>query len=65
MERKGCHGASRNKIIMSGNTALIDKEKAEKLGCKIIQKPVRFNVIEQVLEDCMDQLDPEEILVSL
>lgn len=50
MTEKGCKGIVKNKFVMSGNTELVDKERADKLGCHLIQKPINFDDLDNLLD---------------
>jgi len=51
MVQRGCKGMTSNMLIMSGNATAIDREKAANLGCKIAQKPLRFDFVDRFLEE--------------
>lgn len=65
MIARGCSGVAKNLFIMSGNTDLVDKEKAEKMGCKILQKPVKFVELDYLLEECSINIDSDEMLAAI
>jgi DNA-binding NtrC family response regulator len=52
MDSKGCRCVLKNTFVMSGNLNLTDKAKAEELGCTLLQKPIRFDEIESIIEKC-------------
>ena len=46
----GCKGKTKNILLMSGDITSIDKEKAEKLGCTVVQKPISLDYVRTWLE---------------
>ena len=46
LKKRGCKGITSNMLIMSGNVSDIDMVKAEELGCKVLQKPVHFEMLD-------------------
>lgn len=65
LERKGCKGVSRNKILMTGGAALVDQERVKKIGCKVVQKPITLSQIDRIISEIIPSLDPEEKLAEL
>ena len=65
MEQRGCKGAMRNKVLMSGDTTAVDKEKAERLGCHIIQKPLTLGKLDQIVDEVQATVDLNEKLANL
>jgi len=61
MEKRGCKGATRNKILMSGDTTTIDEEKARDLGCRIIQKPITLDEVDAIIEEIERSFSPDEM----
>jgi len=65
MEDRGCKGIARNKILMSGNTTDIDLERAERLGCKVLQKPVSLQFIDQIVQEIEANVPEDETLMAI
>ena len=65
MESRGCKGLSATKILMSGDTGSIDKKIAKQLGCQIIQKPLTFQMLDELIFNFKERLDPERQLADL
>ena len=65
MESRGCKGLSTTKVLMSGNTYAIDKEIAWKLGCQIVQKPLTFQMLDELILRVKEGLSPERKLADL
>ena len=53
MTKKGCKGILRNKFLMSGNIDMVDRERANRLGCNLIQKPINFDELDNLLARCL------------
>jgi len=62
MEERGCKGAARNKFVMSGDTTKIDRQRAEQIGCHILQKPISLGQIEEIVEGFESRMPQEERL---
>jgi len=60
LTQRGCKGVTRNIILMSGDTTSINMEKAARLGCTVVQKPMSFEFLDQWLEGAMARLDEED-----
>ena len=54
--QRWCKGIIANKAVMSGTWSSEEREKAEKLGCKIFTKPFR-------IEEIIEWLDERKILI--
>ena len=65
MEKRGCKGSIRNKILMSGNLELVDLEKAKSLGCRVFQKPVSLNVIDELIFEIEESIPDNEQLMAV
>lgn len=65
MEKKGCKGSARNKILMSGDTTAIDMQKARRLGCKVLQKPVSLKTIDQIVKEVEENVPEDETLMAI
>jgi len=65
MHQRGCKGLIRHKFLMSGDTTAIDHERAEKLGCQIIQKPLTLEIVDEIINDVQVAVDPDEHLADL
>ncbi len=50
LKENGCKGLITNVLLMSGDTSSIDREKAESLGCLVVQKPMRFSFVREWLQ---------------
>lgn len=67
LKERGCKGITSNMILMSGDTTSIDRKKAERLGCTVVQKPMSFEFLDDWLENVklrMIQNTPDENNVS-
>ncbi len=53
MTEKGCKGILKNKFVMSGNIEMADHERANRLGCTLIQKPISFDKLDGLLDSCL------------
>lgn len=53
MAERGCKGIVRNKFVMSGNIEMVDLDRASKLGCNLIQKPINFSDLDNLLDGCL------------
>lgn len=51
MEERGCRGMMRNKFVMSGDTTAINTDKALRLGCQVIQKPLDLGRLDELVSD--------------
>ncbi len=49
MAQNGCKAGPEKKFIMSGNPDAIDKQRAQAIGCTILQKPVALAQLEQIV----------------
>ena len=38
---------------MSGNIDMVDQERANKLGCNLIQKPINLDELDNLLDKCL------------
>lgn len=47
---RGCKGITSNMLLMSGDSTSIDREKAKRLGCTVVQKPMDFEFLNNWLE---------------
>jgi len=65
MEKRGCKGDPRNKVIISGNTTGIDMEKVAKIGCRVIQKPVSLEQVDAIIQEVVPRIDPDRSLADL
>ncbi len=51
LTQRGCRGITANILLMSGDATSIDREKADRLGCTVVQKPISFEFIGNWLEN--------------
>ncbi len=51
----GCKIAAKRKVIISGALTTEEKQLATDLGCFVMQKPVSFEVLEQILNTIEEQ----------
>lgn len=65
MVRRGCKGMTNNMFIMSGNIDVIDRQKAAKLGCRILEKPVSFKTLDKIVADIETEISPTRKLAAL
>ena len=56
LKERGCKGITSNMILMSGDTTSIDRTKAERLGCTVVQKPMSFEFLGDWLENVKLQM---------
>jgi len=59
MTQRGCKGITANKLIMSGNARAIDLQKASQLGCRVVQKPLRFAEVDRWLEEVKTRISAQ------
>lgn len=57
MKERGCKGMTANKLLMSGNTNDICREKVRELGCCLAQKPVEFSTLDSWLNEIKARKD--------
>ena len=50
---------------MSGNVNDVDFEKANRLGCKVLQKPVSLQKIDQIILEIEKTVPADEILMVI
>jgi len=62
--RRGCKGIVEHKAIISGTWSTQEREKAEKLGCKIFTKPYRVEEICSWLDKRRKKIPPHRNLVE-
>ena len=62
MENNGCKGMMRHKVLMSGNLDLVDTEKAESMGCIVLQKPVSLHTIDKIVQQVEESVPADEEL---
>ena len=65
MQKRGCKGSMRNKILMSGNIDMVDMEKADKMGSRVFQKPIRLKVVDEILLEIENSLPVKEQLMAV
>ncbi|BCR04504.1 hypothetical protein DESUT3_15730 [Desulfuromonas versatilis] len=61
---RGCKGIIQNKAIISANWSQEEREKAERLGCRIFSKPFDIDEICNWLEEREKQIPPSRKLAS-
>jgi len=65
MEQRGCKGLARHKIIMTGNIDLLDRARAARLGCRVVQKPLTLDRIDAIVAEIAAQCDANDPLAEL
>jgi len=65
MHERGCKGNPANKYVMSGNTNVLDMQLVKEVGCNILQKPVKFSKLDQIVEEVQSRLSPDRQLTCL
>ncbi|PLY03426.1 MAG: hypothetical protein C0623_01465 [Desulfuromonas sp.] len=65
MEKGGCKGVTRNKIIMTGDSTAVDIDKAESLGCQVVQKPLTLDKLDKIIARIESKIDPGEKLADI
>jgi CheY-like chemotaxis protein len=65
MERRGCKGLTRNKVIMSGALTQEDLDRAKKLGCTALGKPVPLDEITRLIEEMEKSVPADRKLADL
>lgn len=63
--QRGCKGVIANKAVMSGSWSVEDRERAERFGCKILNKPFHIKEIIEWLEERKTLLSPDRKLAIL
>lgn len=48
---KGCKAHPQNIILFSGDTASIDKNRTKLIGCQVIQKPLKFAQVDEIIDE--------------
>lgn len=43
LKERGCRGVTANMLLMSGDIASVNTQKALELGCEVVQKPLSFS----------------------
>ena len=49
LKARGCVGPGKNVLLMSGDTTSIDMDRAQKVGAKVVQKPMTFDFLNEWL----------------
>lgn len=65
MLEKGCKGLTQNKVVMSGALERVDIEKAKELGCIIVNKPITFNQLDELIEEMKKVIPKDRKLADL
>ena len=65
MRNRGCKGLSQNKIVMSGFFSKDDIDRAKKLGCHILHKPIIVEEIDATIEKIRKTILPDRTLIDL
>jgi CheY-like chemotaxis protein len=63
--RRGCKGIVKHKAVLSGSWSLAEREKAERLGCKIFSKPYSIAEVSEWLDEQAKQIPPDRKLAAL
>ena len=65
MAKHGCNSLPSSKILMSGDTSSIDMEKVQQLGCRLVQKPFKFDQLDEILRQVLERVEPDRQLADL
>jgi CheY-like chemotaxis protein len=65
MDRKGCKGLTKNKVLMSGNISEQEEELAKELGCRVLHKPVSIYTILSLVEEMKKSIPLDRRLEAL
>ena len=65
MQQKGCKGSVRHKILMSGDTTVIDMHRAHRLGCRVLQKPVNLTQVDAIIKEIEQTVPANETLMAI
>jgi len=65
LHARGCKGAIRWVMLLSGSLTEIDIERAKALGCEVRQKPLRLAELEAWVNDCAKKIAPDRKLIDL
>ena len=64
-KEKGCKAPSENKIIMTGMPGDLDVEQVKALGCQVLNKPLTFAELDDLLTRVESNLSPDRQLADL
>ena len=64
-ESRGCKLTAANKFIMTGEPGKVDPERAKKVSCRVLAKPVVFAQLDELLKQVKSQLSPDRKLADL
>jgi CheY-like chemotaxis protein len=62
---RGCLMPSANRILMAGVPSVIDRERVQKSGCLVFQKPLSLNQLDEIMVQSMEKLDSKRRLDDL
>jgi CheY-like chemotaxis protein len=65
MEKKGCKGVTRNKVIMTSSIENVDIQRGIALGCLVIQKPITLAQIDALIDEIKKNIPPDRKLADL
>jgi len=65
MNNKGCKGLAQNKVVMSGSLDREDLEKAKELGCVVVNKPITFDQVDELIDEMKKNIPPNRKLAPL
>ena len=65
MKGKGCKGLTQNKVVMSGSLEQVDIDKAIELGCIVVDKPITFDQIDELIEEMRKAIPADRKLADL
>lgn len=65
MNNKGCKGMAQNKVVMSGSLNQADIEKAKELGCIIVNKPITFDQVDELINEMKKRIPLNRKLANL
>jgi CheY-like chemotaxis protein len=63
--RHGCKAIAKNRAVLSGDWTQEQRERAERLGCQVFEKPFDFNTLMRWLDECEMRVDRNRELVDL
>jgi len=65
MRNKGCKGLTKNMVVMSGSLEQSDIQKATELGCIVVNKPITFDQIDELIEEMKKSISKDRKLAEL
>ena len=65
MTRRGCNAEPATKILMTGDMGTVDRQAVAAIGCRLVQKPVSFRAVDEIVKEIQSKLSPERQLADL